>query len=554
MNQRDYDITQKDYAVYLPAISSFYSTYISKQRRNEFVPQDRIPKGFENGIEGMNFLNPEQGYFKYKHALYSAGHAQLDLDKAIEQDSMLQERDRGYTTILGDSGGFQIGKGIIKFDWQDFKGKGANETRNKILNWLELTADWSMTLDVPTWASNELHREKTGLKSFEDCLEATKFNNDYFAKNRLGNTKFLNVLQGNSLGECDQWYEAVKDQPFEGWAMGGQNMCNMPIILHRLLTMRDEGKLEGKDWMHFLGTAPLDWACYLTSIQRVLRKHCNPNITLSFDCASPYIAVAYGLAYTIPSHRTDKWSIIMEKATDNKVFAGTDLAFPWPSSIGDRLTLGDVCYYKQGVPNWEAIKADGITERQLTRDAKVMNDPKYWITMGDLNKIGKVGSTSWDSFSYALYMAHNTEVHIQAVQRANQLMDMECARHKPDWRSWGVDNKAHPKISEWVPNNVLYFDRFVQELFEMPSKEAHEVIKFNESHTDDPNYWGAAYPFLKQLQGGMQRGKRQDDNYNKHFVEVDELGNEFDNATEEQLNNPNDEKIVELENSIHGNN
>ena len=54
---------QKDYAVYLPAISSFYSTYIAKQRVEEFIPADRVPKQFDRGIEGMNFLNPEQGYF-----------------------------------------------------------------------------------------------------------------------------------------------------------------------------------------------------------------------------------------------------------------------------------------------------------------------------------------------------------------------------------------------------------------------------------------------------------------------------------------------------------
>ena len=34
---------QKDYAVYLPAISSFYSTYVAKQRLEKFIPDDRIP-------------------------------------------------------------------------------------------------------------------------------------------------------------------------------------------------------------------------------------------------------------------------------------------------------------------------------------------------------------------------------------------------------------------------------------------------------------------------------------------------------------------------------
>ena len=141
--KKSIDLTplQKDYAVYLPAISSFYSTYIAKQRIEEFIPADRIPKGFDRGIEGMNFLNPEQGYFYYKYGLYSAGHAQLDLNKSLVQESMIQQRDRNKTMILGDSGGYQIGKGVLKFDWLNFEGAEANKTRQKILEWLELTAD-----------------------------------------------------------------------------------------------------------------------------------------------------------------------------------------------------------------------------------------------------------------------------------------------------------------------------------------------------------------------------------------------------------------------------
>jgi hypothetical protein len=39
---------------------------------------------------------------------------------------------------------------------------------------------------------------------------------------------------------------------------------------------------------------------------------------------------------------------------------------------------------------------------------------------GDANKMGKVSKTSWDSFSYALQMAHNVYLHVLAVQRANE--------------------------------------------------------------------------------------------------------------------------------------
>jgi hypothetical protein len=433
---------QKDYAVYLPAISSFYSTYVAKQRLEEFVPADRIPKGFDRGIEGMNFLNEEQGYFTYKYALYSAGHAQLDLQKSLVQESMIQQRDRGNTMILGDSGGYQIGKGVLKFDWLDFEGVEATKTRQKILEWLELTADWSMMLDVPTWACDHIHSPKTGLKTFEDCLDKTRFNNDYFLQNRLGQTKWLNVLQGGDWDTAEAWYQGVKEfsdpkgkyagKEAEGWAMGGANMCKMPITLKRLMTLREDGLLEGKDWMHFLGTAQLDWSCYLTLIQRQIKKHINENFTISFDCASPFIATAHGLVYTNAQHTNKRWSVIMDKAPDTKALSQNfDVPFPFESELGNRLSIGDICWYKPGM----------------------------------LNKIKKEGKTSWDSFSYALMMGHNVECHIKAVQRAQQLMDIECAKHKPDWRQWGVEGKKEIEFSDWVPRKILYFATFIEELF-----------------------------------------------------------------------------------------
>ena len=35
--------SNKDYAVFLPSISGFYNTFISKQRVEEYVPKNRIP-------------------------------------------------------------------------------------------------------------------------------------------------------------------------------------------------------------------------------------------------------------------------------------------------------------------------------------------------------------------------------------------------------------------------------------------------------------------------------------------------------------------------------
>ncbi len=499
---------QRDYSVYLPAISSFYSTYVAKQRVEEFIPKSRIPQDFDRGIEGMNFLNPEQGYFTYKYGLYSAGHAQLDLKKSLVQESMIQQRDRNNTMILGDSGGYQIGKGVLKFDWLNFEGKEANRVRQQILEWLEVTADWSMMLDVPTWACDHNHRHKTGLKTFDDCLDKTKFNNKYFLDNRLGQTKWLNVLQGGDWDTAEKWYQGVKEfsdpngpyagREAEGWAFGGANMCKMDITLKRLMVLREDGLLKGKNWIHFLGTAQLDWSCYLTQIQRQIRKHINEEITISFDCASPFIATAHGLVYTNAQHTAKRWSVIMDKAPDNKALAKSNIPFPFESEIGRRLIMGDICHYAPGM----------------------------------LNKIGKEGKTSWDSFAYALMMGHNVYCHIVAVQRANQLTDIECARINPNWRYWGIEGKKEKEYSEWVPNKILYFRNFVEELFETKTiQEAFGMID-------------QALPFLRSLEGARLQGGPAQNTFGNLF-DIEEV-----QQKEIDFSNPEDQELRELENSI----
>ena len=452
----------RDFAVFLPAISNFYNTFISKQRVSggTHIPSERIPQGFENGVEGLNFLNPEKGMFTYPTALYSAGHACLNMEQVNDRDSMVVNRDREFSTIVGDSGGYQIGRGVIKFDWKDFEGNKANKVRSDILNWLELTSDWAMTLDVPTWAADDLNSPKTGLTSFKDTLDGTIYNNKFFQKNRLGQTKLLNVLQGDDWETAQTWYDAVKDFEFEGWAMGGINMCDMEVMLKRLIIMRDEKKLDGKDWMHVLGTSQMDWACYLTGVQRQVRKHINPNFTISFDSASAFLSTANGLVYTYNSYTPDRWSFVMDKAPDDRNLKGSKIPFPFQSGIGSRLNMGDVCYYGDG----------------------------------DLNKNGKIGATSWDSFSYCLMMAHNVENQIRAIQVANDFNDIEATKYKPQVKHWRK-TKASDKTDEssiFVPRNILYFNTLVEEVF--TSEKPMEVINNASSFLADirGNRWARA--------------------------------------------------------------
>jgi hypothetical protein len=421
--ERD-DLTakQKDYAVFLPALSGFYATYVGKQRHpdpkygtsnNRYIDDPRIPKDFETGVEGLNWLNKDEAYFPYKWALYSAGHAELDVNKFSPKEDMVRNRDRANSFILGDSGGFQIGKGVWEGDWKDPKCPRAQKKREQVLAWMDAYMDRGMILDIPAWVCRSPRgRVATGINSYEEAVQGTYINNDYFMANRNGNCKFLNVLQGENHAEADDWYSRMKkycdpkqyDMPFEGWAMGGQNMCDIHLVLRRLVELRHDGLLEKglHDWMHFLGTSKLEWACLLTDIQRAVRKYHNENFTISFDCASPFLASANGQIY-IQTEIEDrsKWTYRMVPSVDDKKYAQ------------DTRRFGDAVLQDKVFENF--------TESPISRRIEMKDICIY--APGDLNKIGKEGKTSWDSFSYAIQMGHNVWSHLNAVQEANRQYD-----------------------------------------------------------------------------------------------------------------------------------
>ena len=408
---------QNDYAVFLPAISGFYATFVGKQRNGPYVDPARMPAGLTD-MEMMNWLNSQQALFPYRWSLYSGGHANLDLTKQDWSEDMVRNREPG-TFMLGDSGGFQIAKGLWEGDWKANSGCAkAQKKRAAVLTWLDSVSDYGMILDIPTWVIHDKKASKAcQITTLQEAVDATKFNNEYFMANRKGKenggAKFLNVLQGDNHTSAEQWYQEMKDfcdpvkypnTHFDGWSMGGQNMCDVHLVLKRLVALRHDNLLQqGKhDWMHFLGTSKLEWAVLLTVIQRAVRKYVNPDFTISFDCASPFLATANGQVYHhIDLAHNEKWCYRMSPIADDKKYStdtrpyGTAVVADGlvdhfdESPISRLLTMKDICIYKPG----------------------------------DLNKIGKEGKTSWDSFSYALLMGHNVWMHLEAVQRANRTFD-----------------------------------------------------------------------------------------------------------------------------------
>ncbi len=430
----------KDYAVFLPAISFIYADLLSKNAKEKYG--DRVPPLLPNGLDSLKFLYEDKAMFNYKWGLYSAGHAKLDIEKSKVQEAFVQDRPRDKTIILGDSGGFQVAKGILKFDWKNFFTPGGknDKIRMDILRWLEHTADWSMCLDIPSFSVSL----GIGVNTVRDCMAYTAYNNEWFVNNRVpGATKFLNVIQGNDIQSADEWFDTMApfsdpkvygDKAFEGWAMGGEHMRWWKLILYRMIKMRDGGHFDGKDWIHFLGTSALEPAVMLTAIKRQLTK-INPNLEVSFDSASAFVSVARGLVYTENEYdmmrKNPRFGFTMDKAKDNKKYAGN------MDRMYADIVPGEYETFVTKTPVMDCYREGDICVRGVDYESK----------------------TSWDSLSYVLLMAHNVYQHIEAVQEANR--------------------RADAKQVTAIPQNVLEFIDLVPEVF--ASEKPMEMINNNSS-------------------------------------------------------------------------
>lgn len=543
---RNLTATQKDYAVFLPATSGFYSTFIGKQRYSNYVDPARIPKSFTSGVESLNYLEPDKGAFYYQWCLYSAGHANLDLNKYDESEDMFRNRDRSTSWVLGDSGGFQIGKGVWEGEWRDplsaevqakmkdciargvetvpaldktgnqildkngnvklikidrvkeyqTRLDAAQKKRELVLAWMDTLMDYGMVLDIPAWVCRSPDGIKaTGISTYQEAADATKYNNEYFIKHRNNNCKFLNVLQGETHSDADDWYDQMKGfcdpklyptNHFNGWAMGGQNMCDAHLVLKRLVALRFDGLLEPgvQDWMHFLGTSKLEWACLLTDIQRAVRKYHNPNFTISFDCASPFLATANGQIYiqTETEDRT-KWVYRMVPSADDKKYATDNRLFK-DAVIQDKI--------------FKNFESSPLIDQVEIKDICI-------YAPGDLNKVGKEGNTSWDSFSYAIQMGHNVWSHLNAVQQANRQ----------------YDNNIYPSMLVHEVFDRVYIRDIIDKIFATNDRKiAEELINENSRK------WMA----IPGTRGAIGRKTMNSvTKFNEHFEEVvdDDVDDDF---------------------------
>jgi hypothetical protein len=319
-NDIDNDPTPKDQAIYVPSVSLNYAIDAVAPSGLRAIPS-HLPANV------LNFLDPDNKLFRISHAMASAGQF-LNSSRS----NMFTQRDRTKTRIIGDSGGYQVAQGRLQLN--------NDGDRIRILHWLEQNADIAMTLDVPPGGIG-----KPGFKyhSVDECLEATLVNLAFFHQHRKKDGPlFLNVIQGNTVQESIDWYDAVKCYDFEGFAIAGALRNDIYHLCRLILLMHHDGQLGRKKWIHVLGTNDLGTAVMLTALQRAVKQHLGHNIRFSFDTATPFRMLAGNQVFGFPRFREEEMKIEQVRAPTGAKFHGKKLLWPWPSKLGDLMRMDDV--------------------------------------------------------------------------------------------------------------------------------------------------------------------------------------------------------------------
>ena len=261
--------------VYFPSLSSgAYSSPISKNL--EVAPG--IPYRF------WDERTPEE--WRYKYFLVTAGHLYKKTD--VRKNWGLED-----SLVFGDSGGFQIATGALKWDLS---------LRDQIFEWLENNSDIACNIDIPPRVMYE--------GRFHDSLNISLDNFKYFEKKQSGKTKFLNVVQGSNPVEFKYWYDTVKDLQFGGWCIGSSRRLVDFMYILALMIKEKEFDKSYNTWIHLLGISKVSDFFILSKLQKLMNAYTNNRITISTDSSSPGQYPIFGQMVWTPNYKDQVFNML----------------------------------------------------------------------------------------------------------------------------------------------------------------------------------------------------------------------------------------------------
>lgn len=350
----DLSIGTENHALYLPAINETFA---------RFPLQSKISRSLPAGLpaSALNYLDPTSELFHYHGGLHSAAFGAYQT-----QPTIISQRDRSRTVIVGDCGAYTEINDGLREPLDDF--------RPRSLAWQEENCDVGILLEVPTRALNVKGSRYTSVQQCLDVLLASVHHADACRWN--SEMKLLTVMQGRDQKEARFWQSAIAPYQhfFEGIALAGHTKLDFALWSELLIKMRDKGQLDNLRWIHVLGTAQPGVGVTLTGLQRALRKHLHPNITVSYDSSIPFRIVQVnkqittGITYDRQGMRFSRYYF-----PDHWSAVDRDARFPFSSPIGDLAKFGD---FNPGNANsatgWDTLGIQMLSHHEVFKEVTAL--------------------------------------------------------------------------------------------------------------------------------------------------------------------------------------
>ena len=238
---------------------------------------DKLKKDFRfrNGMTCRFYSEEMEEKYRHPQVLITAG-AHFKTDGYRDKLGLTKDN-----LVMGDSGGYQIASGAMKWDIKH---------RDRIFKWLEENTDIAMNLDIPPRLKYQ--------GQYAECLQISKENFKYFSDNQTGATQFMNVIQGDDEHTYMNWYNEVKDFDFMGWGVGGcggslyRFMSGVLALINGKEHLKDSTKV-----IHILGTSKIRDFLMLKQLSKSIGDVGSKAI-ITTDSSSPDRAVVFGTFYT----------------------------------------------------------------------------------------------------------------------------------------------------------------------------------------------------------------------------------------------------------------
>ena len=366
--------------------------------------------------EDFNYLDPSNRYWSYLKGLASAEAFRGSLDNIVAY------RDPTKTDLLGDSGGFQYGKGSGEVSkWTGLTTEAAvlaawrdSNLVEKIVDWIELYGSAGLSLDLPLWSARAANAGSPFHLCSEKALRDLSMDNVRYLINRRNagrlKKKYLNVLQGDKEREEVAWYNEARHYRLDGWSLaGGVGTDGGPYrIIRRLLILRDDKLLGGGlNWVHLLKQTQPRWAPVLTAIQRGFQISLGEDeFKITYDSSTPYgqageftkfvARPSLGASITGWHFKYHKFPTTFSAANDNV-----------PRALNAVTCTGPLC---------EMCRATGIHLK-----APLLSPIAQFLTIQDLlEKKGNFVERRGGVLADELLINHNVFTVVEGIIRANE--------------------------------------------------------------------------------------------------------------------------------------